>query len=678
VHDFRRVSPVWLRPSAFGLVLCLHFVVLGGVPWPAGTDIVQPPPLEIQVIPQAEPAQLLVPLYSTPAAEIKPANAVPVDVQAVEAQPLHQGQEIAELKPSEPAFAINSPQRVLASPAPQAAELTPLAARPPTAPVDVAQPTPEAASSGASASPVDPALQGPLPSPGQPVAESQPLEVGPAAAVQAAQPAREAQNAAAASALPTDPPSRPLPSEQKVAEAEPVRVRPAAAVQTAQPAREAQSAAAASALPANPPSRPQPSEQQAAEAEPLGVRPAAPVQATQPAREAQSPAAASALSSDPPTRPQPSEQPVAEADPLRVRPGAPVQTAQPAREAQSVTAAPALPIDPPSRPLSSAQQVAELAPLGVRPAAAAQAVQPSREDQSAAASVLPIAPPSRPLSSAQQVAELAPLGVAPAPVGVGPPAHEVPMAGSSTMARDSPTPGTVLSSEQQVAKLEPYSPGAAPPLQGEGPITPGRIGQIVRYVEHYDGGRCFFVAPVAVTETEAKLEGYGASARPFEALDTAFRHENGFEATIDVRLVNPAQCPAVAFLGRLRGSSAPHLRVDAGNLGPGDVLSGTVDGFGSRKVELLIATDAGTVQNVSHLLKPGTDAKTFTISRRDIAWASGGQPQLLIVVASPRPLDALRFDRPIAAERLFSAVLGEAARTNQPLAAMARYFKIER
>jgi hypothetical protein len=48
------------------------------------------------------------------------------------------------------------------------------------------------------------------------------------------------------------------------------------------------------------------------------------------------------------------------------------------------------------------------------------------------------------------------------------------------------------------------------------------------------------------------------------------------------------------------------------------------------------------------------------------------------VVASPLPLDALRFYRPVESDRLFSAVLTEAARKNQPVAAMARYFKLER
>jgi serine/threonine-protein kinase len=574
VQDVPRVSPAWLRPSAFGLVLCVHLAILVGIPWPAGTSRTEPPPFEIQVISPPEPAQLLVPIDSAPAVEVRPVNAVPVDVQAVEAQPLH-GREAAEIKPPEPTLATGSPPSLPVAPEPEAAE--PLTARPPTAPVQVAEPTPASGGPKGAAVSVNPPRQAPLPS-----------------------------------------------SEQHVAELEPLVARPA--------------------------------------------------QMTQPARQAPS-AEASAPALDPPSQALSPEQHVAELEPLQVRPAVPVEVVQSARAPPRAEASA---IGPPSRPLSSEQRVAESKALEVRPPAArAAAAPPAPEAPPAAPSALAIDPPSRPLSSEQQMAELAPLAVpqAAAAVPVGPPAHEVARAESSVES-NSPTQGTVLSSEKQVAKLEPYSSVAAP-LQEEGPVVAGRIGKIVHYVEQYDGGRCFFVAPVAVTETEAKLEGYGASARPFEALDSAFRHENGFEASIDVRLVNPAQCPAVTFLGRLRGTNAPHLHIGGINLGPGEVLTGTVDGFGSRNVELLVATDAGTVQNVSHLLKPGADAKTFTIGRSDIAWASGGQPQLLIVVASPLPLKALQFDRPVAADRVFPAALGEAERANQPIAAMARYFKID-
>lgn len=620
VQDVPRVSPAWLRPSAFGLVLCLHLVVLLGLPWPAGTSRTEPPPFEIEVISPPPPAQLMVPIDSAAAVEVKPATVVPVDVPAIEAQPLHGG-EAAEIKPPDPTLAIGSPQDLSAAPAPETEE--PLTARPPAAPVRVAEPAPAAERPEGAALPVDPPQQAPLPSSEQHVAELEPPMARPETTVPATQPTGQAPSAEA-SAPALDPPSQSLSPEQHVAESEPLEARPEAAAQATQPARPVPSAEA-SAPALDPPSQSLSPEQHVAELEPLQVRPAAPAEAVQPARDPP-PAEASASAIGPPSRPLPSGQRVADSEAPEVRP----PTAQ-AEEAVPA-APPASAIDPQSQPPTSGPQVAELAPLGVPQAAA--------------------------------------------PVSVGPPAHEVPMAESSA-ASNSPAQGTASSSEKQVAKAEPYSTGAAP-LHEEGPVIAGRIGKIVHYVEQYDGGRCFFVAPVAVTETEAKLEGYGASARPFEALDSAFRHENGFEASIDVRLVNPAQCPAVTFLGRLRGTSALHLHIDSVNLGPGAVLTGSVEGFGSRNVELLVATDAGTLQNVSHLLKPGTDAKTFTIGRSDIAWASGGQPQLLIAVASPLPLKALRFDRPVAAERVFPAALGEAERANQPIAAMARYFKLER
>jgi hypothetical protein len=383
---------------------------------------------------------------------------------------------------------------------------------------------------------------------------------------------------------------------------------------------------------------------------------------------------------NPPSQPSSSQQRVVELQPLEVRPpAAQIEGAQLAREAPSSNAS-ALAINPPSRPLPSGQQVAKLAPLAVPQAVPPIGVGPSaREAPIVEGSALAINPSSLPASSEPQVAELPPVGILPAtaPVRMGPPDREVPMPKSPTVTSNSPAQGTVLSSQEQVARLEPYSPTAALPLQDERPITPGRIGKIIRYVEQYDGGRCFFVAPVVVTETEAKLEGYGASARPFEALDAAFRHENGFEASIDVRLVTPAQCPAVAFLGGLRGAKAPRLHIEGFNLGPGAVLTGTVDRFDSRNVELLVATDAGTVENISRLLKPGADAKAFAIGVQDFVRTSKGQPQLLIAVASPLRLQALQFDHPVAADQLFSAALSEAARTGQPLAAMARYFKID-
>ncbi|MFL5031234.1 MAG: serine/threonine-protein kinase [Xanthobacteraceae bacterium] len=203
-----------------------------------------------------------------------------------------------------------------------------------------------------------------------------------------------------------------------------------------------------------------------------------------------------------------------------------------------------------------------------------------------------------------------------------------------------------------------------------------RTDRIRQFVEQYDGGECFFVTPVAIGETAATLEGFGASTRPFEQLDAAFRRGQGFEPSIGVRQVTPAQCPAITFLNRLRGerARAPRLQIDGIRMRNGETLSGTIEGLGNRNAELLLVSDGGMVQNVSHLLKSGLDAKTFNIGMRRES-LSGSQPQLLIAVATPRPFDSLRPPGP--AGPFFTAVLAEADKSRQVVSAAARYFKLD-
>jgi len=142
--------------------------------------------------------------------------------------------------------------------------------------------------------------------------------------------------------------------------------------------------------------------------------------------------------------------------------------------------------------------------------------------------------------------------------------------------------------------------------------------------------------------------------------------------------VTQAQCPAITFLQRLRRGSAraPRLQIDSVQMRNGEILTGSVEDSGSRSVELLLVSDGGIVQNVSAYLKPGIDAKTFNIGmRRD--GLSGSQPQLLIAVATPRPLESLRTAGAIDAARLFPAIMAEADKTQQVVSATARYFKLE-
>jgi serine/threonine protein kinase, bacterial len=234
----------------------------------------------------------------------------------------------------------------------------------------------------------------------------------------------------------------------------------------------------------------------------------------------------------------------------------------------------------------------------------------------------------------------------------------------------------------QGAGLDPATPGTSA-TPGASVVTPGEsvtAEKIRKYIEQYNGGECFFVWPVAVSETAAVVEGFGASGKPFTVLNDDFHRDIGFEADIGVRQVTQPQCPAVSFLNRVRSerARAPRLDIDKVKLRSGDMLGGMIDRYGERNVDLVLVSDVGTVRYLSEALKAGTDAKTFNIGMRRTEGGPGSQPQLLMAIASASPLATLRPAQPAAADEFFRKVLDDAARTGQSLSATARYFMLEK
>jgi serine/threonine-protein kinase len=199
----------------------------------------------------------------------------------------------------------------------------------------------------------------------------------------------------------------------------------------------------------------------------------------------------------------------------------------------------------------------------------------------------------------------------------------------------------------------------------------------LNFINNYDGGECFFITPISVGERAARIEGYGANPAAFQTLDDRFKRVSGFEAEIGLRLVTSAQCPAVTFLGQLRGrrAASPRLDIRDSELRSGQILSGSVSGHGGRHVELLLVSDDGMVHNLSRLMKTSGDQKAFNL-RMQLVNTTGAQPQVLIAVTSAQPLNAFQVSQADAAQ-LFAAAQSEAARTGQSIAAAARYFKLQ-
>jgi predicted Ser/Thr protein kinase len=216
--------------------------------------------------------------------------------------------------------------------------------------------------------------------------------------------------------------------------------------------------------------------------------------------------------------------------------------------------------------------------------------------------------------------------------------------------------------------------------------------RVIDFINAYDrGGDCFFISPKAVDKRTAAIDALGreggdASLGPFDSLSAAFESfnrfafdgSNRFEATIYVRQVRAAQCPAVDFLHQTRHArdTAPRLDV-AARLKDGLILvAGSVSKSAEGGLGLLLVLDNGNVYNLASKLTRDGATQTF---EQDIDKRKPGRvPLLLIVVASPQPLNALRLpaDGALAAQ-VFPEVQVEAAQTRQTLRVRAEYFILE-
>jgi serine/threonine-protein kinase len=239
-----------------------------------------------------------------------------------------------------------------------------------------------------------------------------------------------------------------------------------------------------------------------------------------------------------------------------------------------------------------------------------------------------------------------------------------------------PPPLPEFGQKSQAALPEPKAsrPAAPAPSAGDGAV---RTDRVRRFVEQYSGGNCFFIVPVAISSNAAVIEGFGASTVPFDALDKAFKRDLGFEASIGARLVTQAQCPAIKFLGEHTGSPArtPRINLSSIEVRNGETLSGTIENFANRVVELLLVSDSGEVQNLSYLLKPGIDSLSFSIPMQR---GSGGDgPQLVMAVATPQVLDSLRQPKPTAADTFFLQAVSEAQRNDVAIVTATRYFRLK-
>jgi serine/threonine-protein kinase len=315
---------------------------------------------------------------------------------------------------------------------------------------------------------------------------------------------------------------------------------------------------------------------------------------------------------------------------------------------------------------------AKLSPAPDQPKQAAPADPPAPMLAPAAPATKQAAAPAAP--PAPTLAPAAPATKAPTPPA-DPPAPALAPAAP-------PAPKLAAPSDPPPPTLTPSAPAAKAPGGFETAALPpqaaGRIAQIERYIAQYKGGDCFLITPNSVAANAARIDGYGRDQAPIMVLDEAFKQANGFEADIEVRQVTAPQCPALTLLARLRAErgGGPRLQIGETNLKSGQALTGSIEGVGNDNVQLLLVSDDGQVQDLSPLLKPAGDARTFNLRMQRVG-APGAQPQLLLAFVSARPLETLR-DAKSSADQLFPLAQVEVTRSGQSVGAAVRYFKLDR
>jgi hypothetical protein len=215
------------------------------------------------------------------------------------------------------------------------------------------------------------------------------------------------------------------------------------------------------------------------------------------------------------------------------------------------------------------------------------------------------------------------------------------------------------------------------------PVDPPE--QITRFINNYNGGDCFFVTPVRVTEGNAILEGYGSSVAPFENFGYEFKRQNGFDASITAHQVTLAQCAAVNFLLRMRNQHgiAPRLdlvaNVQRGGRVDFSVVTGTVADFGNRNVDLLMVADDGIVYNLTGRLKAAGDTKSFSVAMQRRVDREPAQPQLVVAVVGNKPLEVLKDIAQLGtADQVFAQLLAESLQSGQSLNVSAKYFTLQK
>jgi hypothetical protein len=195
-----------------------------------------------------------------------------------------------------------------------------------------------------------------------------------------------------------------------------------------------------------------------------------------------------------------------------------------------------------------------------------------------------------------------------------------------------------------------------------------------RFLRGFDGGPCFLARAGAAIGASITIEGVGAEKQIFQRFYASFLHDVGAEPTLNVRLIASPQCPVVGLIAAAQSdrAAAPTIKLAAFDVPRGKPLAGAIGAVAGRRFELLLITNDGFAHKIASRGLASDPIASFSVPITPDA-GSIGVLQILVAIASSKPLDALAAFRSGPAAEILPKVAAQLGPTDAAL--NVEYFK---
>jgi len=228
----------------------------------------------------------------------------------------------------------------------------------------------------------------------------------------------------------------------------------------------------------------------------------------------------------------------------------------------------------------------------------------------------------------------------------------------------------VEQAETEVAALTPSEPETDSVPAVESPSKPADIvppvevatidplANITGYVKNYDFGECAHLSVLSAGADSAEVTAFGTGIGAFAVFDQRFKADQGFEASIQLRLVTENQCALLNALGVSGGLEAAGLvELDRTVVRSGALTTGLIhrdlpyariaaaeqaglDLSGKGPPELYLIDDAGQIHDGRDFLLPASSSRTAGAWRFEVPvvmMSASDQETALVLAIWNRP-----------------------------------------